>query len=245
MAVLGLRWGVWASLWLWCVGSRAWARQLRSDDWVAPRHVGSQFSIQGSAALEGGFLATGPPGKSLDYLILAAHPKKRCSPPSFLLSFFFFLLRANTHVTKFTAMLILNAWWILTYVPIHMNITQVKVENAFSIQLASLCLAGGNHSLTSVIISIACSRTYGMCSSVWLLLLNISVFVIHGSCWVHDRTKLEAARPCLSKADLLTPGCGEGKCSVIHGHQARSPGGECSKGSNSSMTFRGRCLKIG
>ena len=57
---------------------------------------------------------------------------------------------------------------------------------------------------------------------------------------MHDRTKLEAARPCLSKADLLTPGCGEGKCSVIHGHQARSPGGECSKGLNSSKAFRER-----
>ena len=238
--MLGLSWGVWASLWLWCVGCRAWARQLRSDN----LDVGSQFSVQGSAALEGGFLATGPPGKSLDYLILTTRPKKRCSPPSFLL-FFLFLLRDNTHVTKFTAMLILNAWWILTYVPIHMHITQVKVENAFSIQLASLGLAGGNHSLTSIIISFACSRTYGMCSCVWLLLLNISVFAIHGSCWVQDRTKLEAAHPCISKADLLTPGCGEGKCSVIHGRQARSPGSECSKGSNSSMTFRGRCLKIG
>ena len=48
--------------------------------------------------------------------------------------------------------------------------------------------------------------------------------------WVHEHT--------LSEANLLTPGCVEGKSSAYCRCQARSPDSRCSKHSNSPMTFK-------
>ena len=50
--------------------------------------------------------------------------------------------------------------------------------------------------------------------------------------------------PTCSKANLLTPGCGEGKYIIYCRHQARRTGSSSSKDLNSLMAFREGVLKV-
>lgn len=74
-----------------------------------------------------------------------------------------------------------------------------------------------------------------------------NIFVADGQ-WKHSPglalpNQTWVCPPTCSKANLLTRGCGEGKCSIYGRHQARSPGSWCSESLNPPMGVSKAFLK--